>query len=72
MLIAAPVLWATWRRHPLTTLLYGLIALHLGRNPYDKIGHFIQGLVPAVVAREVLLQGGAFIGVRGDGDQRGL
>lgn len=82
--IAAPVLLATWRRYPLTTLLYVLIALHalvlilggaytyarvplgfwlqdwlhLGRNPYDKIGHFMQGLVPAMVAREILLQRG--------------
>lgn len=32
--------------------------LHLGRNPYDKIGHFMQGLVPALVAREVLLRRG--------------
>ena len=24
------------------------------RNPYDKVGHFMQGLVPALVAREVL------------------
>jgi putative membrane protein len=29
---------------------------HLGRNPYDKIGHFAQGFVPAIVARELLLQ----------------
>lgn len=29
----------------------------LGRNPYDKIGHFMQGLVPAMVAREILLRG---------------
>lgn len=89
-LIAAPVLWATWRRYPLTTLLYALIALHmgvlilggaytyarvplgfwlqdalhLGRNPYDKIGHFMQGLVPAMVAREVLLQRG-YVSSRG-------
>jgi putative membrane protein len=88
-LLAAPVLWATWRRYPLTTLLYALIALHmgvlilggaytyarvplgfwlqdwfaLGRNPYDKIGHFMQGLVPAMVAREVLLQRG-YLGSR--------
>ena len=74
----------TWRRYPLSTLLYALIALHalvlimggaysyarvplgfwlqdvlhLARNPYDKIGHFMQGLVPAMVAREVLLQRG--------------
>ena len=32
--------------------------LDLARNPYDKIGHFMQGLVPAMVAREVLLQRG--------------
>lgn len=83
-MIAAPVLLATGRRYPLTTLLYVLIALHMGvlilggaytyarvplgfwlqdlmhlaRNPYDKIGHFMQGLVPALVAREVLLQRG--------------
>jgi putative membrane protein len=31
--------------------------LHLGRNPYDKIGHFFQGLVPALVSREILLRG---------------
>jgi putative membrane protein len=29
--------------------------LGLARNPYDKLGHFMQGLVPALVAREVLL-----------------
>jgi putative membrane protein len=27
------------------------------RNPYDKIGHFMQGFVPAMVAREILLCG---------------
>ena len=32
--------------------------LHLSRNPYDKIGHFFQGLVPALAAREILLRGG--------------
>lgn len=31
--------------------------LDLGRNPYDKIGHFCQGLVPALAAREILLRG---------------
>jgi putative membrane protein len=31
--------------------------LGLTRNPYDKIGHFMQGLVPALVAREILLRG---------------
>jgi putative membrane protein len=31
-------------------------ALGWGRNPYDGIGHFFQGFVPALVAREVLLR----------------
>ncbi|MFC0708490.1 DUF2238 domain-containing protein [Azorhizophilus paspali] len=29
----------------------------LSRNPYDKLGHFMQGLVPALLAREILLRG---------------
>jgi putative membrane protein len=83
VLIGVPVLIATYRRFPLTTLLYVLIALHalvlilggaytyarvppglwleglfaLTRNPYDRIGHFMQGFVPALIAREVLLRG---------------
>ncbi|MWV13965.1 DUF2238 domain-containing protein [Pseudomonas sp. R-28-1W-6] len=83
VLIALPILWATYRRYPLSTLLYVLIFLHalvlmlggaytyarvplgfefaeafgLQRNPYDKLGHFFQGLVPALVAREILLRG---------------
>lgn len=82
VLIAAPLLMATRRRFELTTLVYGLIALHalvlilggaytyarvpfgfslqewfgLTRNPYDRIGHFFQGFVPAMVARELLLR----------------
>ncbi|HEI9710467.1 TPA: DUF2238 domain-containing protein [Serratia marcescens] len=32
--------------------------LDLGRNQYDKLGHFFQGLVPALAAREILLRGG--------------
>ena len=39
-------------------------AFDLQRNPYDKIGHFAQGFVPALAAREVLLRGGY---VRGRG-----
>src|SRR4051812_15421570 len=31
-------------------------ALHLARNHYDRLGHFAQGFVPAIVAREVLLR----------------
>lgn len=82
VLIALPLLVATYRRFPLTGLMYGLIFVHalvligggtytyarvpfgfwmqdmleLDRNPYDKIGHFMQGLVPALLAREVLLR----------------
>ena len=36
----------------------------LGRNPYDKIGHFAQGFVPALVAREILVRGGYVRGGR--------
>lgn len=31
-------------------------AFHLSRNPYDKIGHFAQGFVPAIIARELLIR----------------
>ena len=90
VLIAAPILLATYRRFPLTTLLYLLISAHalvliaggaytyarvplgfwledwLGseRNPYDRIGHLMQGFVPALVAREILLRGGYVAGRR--------
>lgn len=83
VLLALPVLAATWRSYPLTSLLYALVFWHalvliyggaytyarvplgfeiarmfgLERNPYDKIGHFFQGLVPAIAAREILLRG---------------
>lgn len=36
----------------------------LSRNPYDKIGHFFQGFVPALVAREILIRG-RFVNGRG-------
>jgi putative membrane protein len=29
---------------------------HLSRNPYDRLGHFVQGFVPAFIIREVLLR----------------
>ena len=32
-------------------------AFGLSRNPYDKLGHFMQGFVPAMVAREILARG---------------
>ena len=28
----------------------------LMRNPYDRLGHFVQGFVPAIIAREILLR----------------
>jgi len=31
-------------------------ALDLSRNHYDRLGHFMQGFVPALVAREILLR----------------
>ena len=90
VLLAAPILLATYRRFPLTPLLYGLITIHalvlivggaytyarvplgfwlqdwLGseRNPYDRIGHLMQGFVPALVAREILLRNGYVAGRR--------
>lgn len=83
-MLAVVLLGATWRRFPLTSLLYWLIAAHalvlilggaytyahvplgfwlqdvfeLARNPYDRIGHFMQGFVPAMIAREILLRRG--------------
>ncbi len=82
VLIAVPILVATYRRFPLTTLLYRLILLHalilmlgghytyarvplgywaqnlfhFARNHYDRIGHFAQGFIPAIVSREILLR----------------
>jgi putative membrane protein len=31
-------------------------AFDMARNPYDRIGHFAQGFVPAMLARELLLR----------------
>ena len=31
-------------------------AFNLARNPYDGIGHFAQGFIPAIAARELLLR----------------
>src|SRR5262249_44111961 len=31
-------------------------ALDLSRNHYDRLGHFVQGFVPALLAREVFLR----------------
>ncbi len=36
------------------------------RNNYDKVGHFVQGFVPAILTREILLRTSP-LGDRGDG-----
>jgi len=72
----------TYKKFPLTPLLYTLILIHMvilmvgghytyaevplfdwikevldqSRNNYDKVGHFAQGFIPAVLAREILLR----------------
>ncbi len=35
---------------------------HLGRNHYDRFGHFAQGFVPALIAREVIVRRGIIRG----------
>lgn len=50
----------TYARVPLGFWIQDLF--HLGRNPYDKIGHLAQGFVPALIAREILLRGGHVTG----------
>lgn len=44
----------TYAKVPLGFWLQDL--LHLERNPYDRIGHLMQGFVPAILAREILLR----------------
>lgn len=39
-------------------------AFGLARNPYDKLGHFMQGFVPAMGARKILARGGFVRGRR--------
>ena len=34
----------------------------LERNNYDKVGHFVQGFVPAIVAREILVRNAIIAG----------
>lgn len=31
-----------------------------GRNHYDRVGHLFQGIVPAIICREILLRNGVF------------
>ena len=82
VIIALPVLLASYKSFPLTRLIYGLILIHaiilmvgghytyaevpafnwlrdtfeLSRNYYDRVGHFAQGFIPAMIAREILIR----------------
>lgn len=44
----------TYSRVPLFNWLRD--TFELSRNHYDRLGHFVQGFVPALIAREVLLR----------------
>ena len=44
----------TYARVPLGDWMQGVFGL--ARNPYDGIGHFAQGFIPAIAARELLLR----------------
>jgi len=76
------ILLLTYKKYPLTPLLYILILIHMvvlmvgghytyaevplfdwikevfdhSRNNYDKVGHFAQGFIPAILAREILIR----------------
>ena len=81
-LIGLAILIATYKKFPLTPLLYTIILIHciilmvgghytyaevplfdtikpwfgFDRNHYDRLGHFAQGFVPAIIAREILIR----------------
>jgi len=81
-LIGFLLLSLSYKKFPLTPLLYTLILIHMiilmvgahytyaevplfdmikemfhqTRNNYDKLGHFAQGFMPAILARELLLR----------------
>jgi len=80
--IALFIMAVTYKKFPLTPLLYTLILIHMiilmvgghytyaevplfdwikevfehSRNNYDKVGHFAQGFIPAILAREILIR----------------
>ena len=82
VIIGIIILALSYKKFPLTPLLYWLILIHsiilmigghytyaevpffdwlketydLTRNNYDKVGHFAQGFVPAIIAREVFIR----------------
>ena len=81
-LIGFVIIVATYKKFPLTPLLYTLILIHMivlmvgghytyaevplfdtikellgqSRNNFDKVGHFMQGFEPAILAREILIR----------------
>jgi len=90
-LIGLVILAVTYKKFPLTPLLYTLILIHMvilmvgghytyaevplfdwikesldqSRNNYDKVGHFAQGFIPAILAREILLRKNIVQGAKG-------
>lgn len=80
--IALVMLTFTYKKYPMTNMLYYFILIHCyilfvgghytyaevplfdwikdtfhqSRNNYDKVGHFAQGFIPALVVREVLVR----------------
>jgi putative membrane protein len=76
------IVFLTYKKYPLTPLLYTLILIHMiilmvgghytyaevplfewvkeifdhSRNNYDKVGHFAQGFIPAILAREIFIR----------------
>ena len=81
-LIGFVLIVLTYKKFPLTPLLYALVLIHMiilmvgghytyaevplfdyikelldqTRNNYDKVGHFAQGFIPAILARELLIR----------------
>ena len=81
-LIGFVLIVLTYKKFPLTPLLYTLILIHMiilmvgghytyaevplfdwikevlhqDRNNFDKVGHFMQGFEPAILAREILIR----------------
>ena len=81
-LIGFVLIALTYKKFPLTPLLYTLILIHMiilmvgghytyaevplfdwikevlhqDRNNFDKVGHFMQGFEPAILAREILIR----------------
>ncbi len=82
ILLGFPFLFFTYKKFPLTKLVYVLLIIHFtilavggiytyaevplgfwmqewfdfSRNHYDRIGHFAQGFIPAILAREILIR----------------